>query len=80
MFKICGDVGRGISRIWVVWWIDRVEGGKGRWKFRISVSADTVIADMARNANKTAAGDMDMRGNGIVLLEKYDGREVCQLS
>jgi hypothetical protein len=79
-FRTCGDVGRGISRIWVVWWIDRVEGGRGRWKSRISVSANTVIADMARNARKTTAGVMDMRGNSIVLLEKYEGREVCQWS
>lgn len=62
------------------WWIERVERGRGRWKFRISVSANTVIADMARNARKTAAGVMNMRGNSIVLLEKYEGRDVCQLS
>ena len=70
MFKTCGDVGRGISRIWVVGWIDRVEGGRGRWKFRISVSANTEVTVMTSIAQKPAV-IMVIGGRSIVASRKY---------
>ena len=75
MFRTCGDVERGMSRIWVVGWIDRVEGGRGRWKFRISVSANIEVADKTSVAQKTAAGVMNIRGRSIVACGKYGCRE-----
>jgi hypothetical protein len=59
----------------VVGWIDRVEGGKGRWKFRISVSANTEVAEKTSIAQKMAVGVIDMLGRSIVASEKYEGRE-----
>jgi hypothetical protein len=73
-------MGRGISRIWVLGWIDRVEGGKGRWKFRISVSANIDVADMTNIAQTMVAGVIDIRARSIVASRKYEGRERCQLS
>ena len=74
MFRTCGDVGRGISRIWVDVWIDRVEGGKGRWKFRISVSANIEVADKTSIAQQMAAGVIDMLGRSIVAAAEYESR------
>lgn len=56
-----------MSRIWVVWWIDQVEGGRGRWKFRISVSAITEIADTT-NRIKCTAGLMASRARSMLCL------------
>jgi hypothetical protein len=58
-------MGRGISRIWVLGWIDRVDGGRGRWRFRISVSANIEVADMISMPQMTA-GVIDMRGRSIL--------------
>jgi hypothetical protein len=49
----------------VVGWIDRVEGGNGRWKFRISVSANIEVADKISMPQMTA-GVIDMRGRSIL--------------
>jgi hypothetical protein len=59
----------------VVGWIDRVEGGNGKWKFRISVSANIEVADMTSIVQNMAAGVIDMLGRSIVASEKYEGRE-----
>ena len=56
-------------------WIDRVEGGRGRWKFLISVSANTEVADMTSIAHKMAAGVIDILGRSIVASRRNEGRE-----
>jgi len=75
MFRTCGDVERGMSRIWVVGWIDRAKGGRGRWKFRISVSANTEVTDMTSIAQKPAV-IMVIGGRSIVVSRKYVERGV----
>ena len=62
---------RGISRIWVVGRIDRVKGGRGRWKFRISVSANTEVAVKTSIAQRMVAGVINMQGRSIVASRKY---------
>jgi hypothetical protein len=54
----------------VVGWIDLVEGGRGRWIFRISVSANIEVADVINIGQKMTGGVINIRGRSILAYRR----------